>query len=240
MESFAQVERTIGWKFREAGLLRQAFLHSSYVNEHPDQGPLSNERLEFLGDAVLQLLVSEALYHRYAHLPEGELTRARAAVVSTPTLSRRGRELGLGRHLLLGRGEESTGGRDRPSLLENAFEALVGAVYLDGGLEAARGVVERLLGDEIERAVRGETVRDWKTSLQELVQREGRIPEYSVVATSGPDHARTFEVTVQVNGRELGRGTGRSKKEAEQEAARMALRAYGLDVAPVPVHQNGR
>lgn len=240
MEPFEDLQRRTGIRFGDEALLRQALVHSSYVNEHPHEVLGSNERLEFLGDAVLQLVVSELLYRRHADLPEGELTRARAAVVSTPTLSRKGRELGLGRFLLLGRGEESTGGRDRPSLLENAFEALVGAVYLDGGLDRARALVERLLGDEIDRAVRGESVRDWKTALQEAVQRDGRAPEYSVVAASGPDHARTFEVVVLVEGRELGRGRGRSKKEAEQEAARVALQAYCGDVAPMPVHQNGR
>ncbi len=207
----------------KAHLYLRAMVHSSYANERGEEGLASNERLEFLGDAVLQLVVSEYLYTRYGNLPEGELTRIRAAVVSTPTLARKGAELGLGRLLLLGRGEEVTGGRERASLLENAFEALVGAVFLDGGLDEARRFVLRVLEREIALAARGEYRRDWKTELQELVQREGMTPEYRVVAESGPDHAKSFEVVVLVGEREAGRGKGKSKKEAEQEAARTAL-----------------
>lgn len=206
-------------------LYLRALVHSSYANERGEQGWESNERLEFLGDAVLQLVVSEYLYTRYGSLPEGELTRIRAAVVSTPTLARKGAELGLGRLLLLGKGEEATGGRERASLLENAFEALVGAVFLDGGLEEARRFVLRALEEDIALAARGEYRRDWKTELQELTQREGMAPEYRVVAEGGPDHAKWFEVVVLVGDREAGRGRGRSKKEAEQEAARTALAA---------------
>lgn len=207
----------------DEAVYRQALIHSSYVNEHPGAGLASNERLEFLGDAVLQLVVSEHLYKEYATLAEGELTRVRASVVSSRCLARKAAELGLGQLLLLGRGEESTGGRQRPSILEDALEALVGAAYLDGGLAQARRLVLNLLGDDIHEAVAGER-KDWKTELQEFTQqRQGGLPEYVTLAESGPEHAKVFEVAVVMAGRELGRGQGRTKKEAEQEAARNAF-----------------
>lgn len=215
----------MGIEIDDQALYRQALVHVSYSNEHPEGGLASNERLEFLGDAVLQLVVSEYLYNEYPSLSEGELTRARAAVVCTETLSRKGRELGLGGLLLLGRGEESSGGRDRPSLLENAFEALVGAAFLDGGLERARRLVVGALAGDIAAAAGGGARRDCKTELQEWTQRirPGLVPDYRLVGESGPDHAKVFEVVVEAAGRELGRGVGRSKKSAEQEAARRAL-----------------
>lgn len=206
-------------------LYEEATTHSSYVHEHSGKNLVSNERLEFLGDAVIQLVVTEFLYREYPSIPEGDLTRARAAVVSAPTLSRKAQDLGVGDVLLLGRGEEATGGRSRASNLENALEAMAAAVYLDLGLEAARAFIMGVLEEEVRRAVRGSYTHDWKTLLQERLQRQGCFPEYRVTDESGPDHAKTFEVVVMVGGTEIGRGRGRSKKEAEQSAARMALAA---------------
>lgn len=208
-------------------LYQQALVHTSYVNEHPEEALESNERMEFLGDAVLQLVVGEYLYNAYGSLPEGELTRVRSAVVSTPALAAKGAELGLGKLLLLGKGEEQSGGRSRPSLLENAMEAVVGAVFLDGGMGKARSFVLKSLSQEMAEAARGEARRDWKTSLQEASQQKGLMPTYHVVGESGPDHDKTFDVAVLLGGKEAGRGRGRSKKEAEQAAARAALAGKG-------------
>lgn len=211
---------------RNPALYRQALTHSSYLRERPEAGP-GSERLEFLGDAVLQLVVSEYLYKRFRALTEGELSRARAAVVSSSALARVGARLGLGDLLLLGRGEEAAGGRERPSLLEDAVEALIGAVYLDGGYRQARRVVLQLLRDELAAAAAEGWRKDWKSALQEMAQRRGQLPTYVLVGTAGPDHAREFEVAVLVGGREVGRGRGRSKKEAEMEAAREAFARLG-------------
>ncbi len=208
---------------RDGSLYEEALRHSSFVNENAERDLASSERLEFLGDAVLQLIITEYLYKNYPDMPEGDLTRARAAVVSTPTLSRRGAELGLGEALVLGRGEEATGGRKRPSVIENAFEALVAALYLDRGLEEARHFVLQTLKEDIALAVSGSYTSDWKTLLQEHLQRQRILPTYSVIAEEGPDHNKTFEVVVMANGFEIGKGRGQSKKEAEQAAARMAM-----------------
>lgn len=229
------VERVCGAGIADEGIYRQALTHSSFINEYPDRGLTSNERLEFLGDAVLQLITSEFLYREFPDLAEGELTRLRAALVSTPTLAERGKALGFGDHLLLGRGEELSGGRGRPSILENAFEAFVGAVYIDRGLAAARDFILRSLEAEIGLLAREGARRDWKTELQEALQRQGLLPEYRLLAASGPDHAKVFEAAVAVRGRELGRGRGRSIKEAEQEAAREALTQTEL----TPVQREG-
>lgn len=220
--------RALGTPLGDAALFRQALTHSSYVNEHPGAGIASNERLEFLGDAVLQLIVSEHLYRHFESLDEGDLSKVRAAVVSSGTLSRLGGRLGLGRWLTLGRGEEASGGRERPSLLENAFEAVVGALYLDRGYPRTRRAVLRLLGPELDAAAAGGRRKDWKTELQELAQQQAGLPEYVLVGADGPDHAKVFEAAVLIAGREAGRGRGRTKKAAEQEAARQAyLRLKG-------------
>ncbi len=196
--------------------LRRAFLHSSYVHEHPEAGE-ANERLEFLGDAVLNLAISEHLY-KHTALPEGELTRIRALVVSAPTLARRARELGLPRHLLLGRGEEESGGRERESILSDAFEALVGAIFLHAGYEAAARFAVRALQGAIERALRSEERRDYKTLLQEEAQKRGRRPRYTLLEARGRDHEREFVVQVELDGR-TAVGHGRRVKDAEQAAA---------------------
>jgi len=207
----------------DRSLMRQAFTHASYANEHPEASEGDNERLEFLGDAVLALCVSEHLVRRYPGWPEGELTRVRAAVVCEPTLACRALSLGLGNRLRLGKGEASGGGKDKPSILSGAFEALVGAVYLEAGLERASRFVLEQLAPDIEAAVRGELHPDYKTRLQQLAQQAGRSLEYRVVAESGPDHQPRFTVQVRLDGEEAGEGKGRSKKEAEQAAACAAL-----------------
>jgi ribonuclease-3 len=224
------VER-LGHRFADGELLRTALTHRSYANEHregplvPGQGPvLHNDRLEFLGDAVLGLSVGHLLMTLHPDVSEGELSRLRARIVSESGLAGVANGLGLGQCLLLGRGEEQGGGRQKASLLADALEALLGAIYLDAGFEAARAAVERLFLDAITRA--GAEKADHKTDLQERCQRQlGRPPIYHVVSTSGPDHAKVFQVSVSVEGRELGTGEGRSKKLAEQEAARQALEA---------------
>ncbi len=218
-----ELEARLGIVFGNKKLLRAAFVHSSYVHEHPEEELESNERLEFLGDAVLSLVVTELLYNRGRGLSEGQLTRARASLVSTPALAARARALGLGAYLCLGRGEEVAGGRDKPSLLEDAMEALIGAAYLDGGLRKARKLVKNLLGDLIEEALQGGWRRDWKSEVQEWAQKQGLEPRYESRRAGGPDHAPFFETALYLGGVLWGKGRGKSKKEAEQEAAKEAL-----------------
>lgn len=210
----------LGHSFAEPGLLTTALRHRSWCVEHP--GHESNERLEFLGDAVLGMVVAAELYLRHPELPEGRLTDARKAVVSSVALAPVAEALGLGDELALGRGEEQTGGRHKPSLLENAFEAIVGAVYLDGGLPAAQAFVLRHLSDAIEGSAHHPGV-DHKSRLQELVARLGGTPPRYEVRAEGPDHAKKFFATVVVDAAVRGEGQGRSKKQAEQEAASEAL-----------------
>lgn len=198
-------------------VLREAFLHSSYVNENPTEGE-SNERLEFLGDAVISLAVSEHLYRMYP-LPEGELTRIKSLVVSGPTLAARAKALGLQRVLLLGCGEEESGGRARASLRSDAFEALVGVIFLHRGYETAAQFVLQQLGAEIERALQGKSLRDYKTLLQEEAQRRGLRPVYTLIETRGKDHEKEFTVRVELDD-QTAVGRGSRVKEAEQNAAR--------------------
>lgn len=205
------------------GLIWQALTHSSYANE---ESVPHNERLEFLGDAVLELLTSQYLYERYPSFSEGELTRMRANLVCEPTLAEIALELGLGELLLLGKSQLSTGGQQRPSLLADAVEALLGAVYVWAGLPTAAVVYERLFRHQMLALQRGELWQDYKTRLQELVQKQqpGEALLYRVVSEAGPDHDKTFFVALTCAGRVIGRGKGRSKKEAEQMAAKEALR----------------
>lgn len=205
-------------------LLLTAVTHASYAHE-AGEAAAHNERLEFLGDAVLGVVVADLLYRRYPQAPEGDLSRMRAALVCAPTLARVARRLGLGEFLRLGHGEEGSGGRDRTSVLAGAMEAVIGAVYLQHGLDAARRLVERAFTAEFELAARGELVEDFKTALQEWSQRWlSTEPAYRVVAQEGPDHAPVYTVEVLLSGRVAGSGRGRSKKEAEQAAAEEALR----------------
>ena len=219
------LEEKLGYRFKNRALLENAMQHSSYANEHRGAGMGSNERLEFLGDAVLGMVTAEYLYRRHPDLPEGDLTRIRAALVCEESLHEVALRLGLGKHLKLGRGEEQGGGRERPSILADATESVFAAVYLDGGMEAAAELIHRvLLNKEREEAVE-ERRRDYKTELQELVQRKsGSTLGYRMVSASGPDHAKVFEAAVLLNGEDFSRGKGHSKKEAEQAAARTALK----------------
>jgi ribonuclease-3 len=210
----------IGHDFADPSLLATALRHRSWCVEHPGHEP--NERLEFLGDAVLGLVVAAELYTRHPELLEGRLTDARKAVVSTSGLAPVALELGLGDQLVLGRGEEQSGGRSKPSLLENAFEAVVGAVFLDGGLDAAHRFVVTHLGAALDRAI-DEPGDDYKSRLQEAVARLGHAsPRYEVQA-EGPDHAKRFHAVVRIDGVDRGQGDGRTKKQAEQDAARAAM-----------------
>jgi ribonuclease-3 len=220
------VEARSGVRFRWPRSAVAALTHRSYVNEHPGEGLEDNERLEFLGDAVIDLAVSHRLMERIPGASEGELSKMRAAVVDEPGLAALARAVGLGPLLRLGRGEELTGGRDKPSLLADAMEAVVAAVYLEGGLPAVLVLVDRYLGEAFDRASAGTLDRDYKTQLQELAQSHYRLaPRYQVVAELGPDHAKQFEVEVELRGAVIGRAVGRSKKDAEQAAARLAIEA---------------
>jgi ribonuclease-3 len=219
------IERALGHRFRDDITLRIALTHRSFANEYPERGKGDNERLEFLGDAVLAMVASTLLWERFPSAPEGELTRLRAALVCEASLAELARGLGLGAALRLGKGEERSGGRNKARLLCCAFEAVVAAVYLDAGIGAAEDVLRRLLEPRLLAPRLGE--RDPKTRVQELVQaRGGGAPRYVIVEQEGPEHARVFHAVCSgSDGSELGRGAGRSKVEAEQQAARAALGA---------------
>lgn len=219
----AALQYRIAVEFRDQALLCAALTHPSYANEHPEEGGETNERLEFLGDAALGLVVAESLYERYPDESEGRLTEWRAQLVMGPTLARVAEGLGLGAALRLGRGEEATGGRDRDSNLERCYEALVGAVMLDQGLERARDFVQRTLKDEFDRLDADQASMNPKGALQQLTQGESGRPEYVTVAEEGPEHAREFAVEVRIDGRTVGRGRGASKQLAEKAAAYEAL-----------------
>ena len=222
------LEDIIGVKFKDPSLLQQAFIHSSYLNENPDFPLPSNERLEFLGDAVLGLVVAEELYERYPQLTEGELTRLRAGLVRRETLAQAAGEQQLGQYLRMGKGEISTGGREKQRNLSGLFEAVIGAIYLDQGLSVARGFILNALTPELETLDISELALDCKSLLQEVTQsRYQAAPLYHVSAESGPQHDREFTVDVEVKGRVLGQGKGKSKQAAEKEAAKAALKAIG-------------
>ena len=226
------LEETIGYRFQNRELLREALIHSSYANELKAKKvhAVCNERLEFLGDTVLSLVVSEFLFGEYPELPEGILTRKRAALVQSQALASYARQVKLGDYLYLGHGEEKNAGRERQSTLENAFEALLAAIYLDAGkrgLEAVRRFLLPIIQKELAREAE-EVYVDSKTELQQLIQQaEGDFLEYEVVRESGPDHNKEFEMVAKLNSNIIGRGVGRSKREAEQNAAKEALRLFG-------------
>ena len=219
-----ELEKKLGYSFKNPALLAEALRHSSYANEHRSSELFSNERLEFLGDSVLGFVTAEFLFRGHPKLPEGDLTRLRAALVCEESLHEAAQELELGKYLQLGNGEEAGGGRFRPSILADATEAVFAAVYLDGGIDEARLLIHRVLLDKEREEVVEEKRRDFKTALQELVQRKAnQTLSYRMVGESGPDHAKTFEAEVLLNGESVGRGSGHSKKEAEQMAAKAAL-----------------
>jgi ribonuclease-3 len=226
-DGLSELEAVLGYAFRDPRRLLQALTHSSRIPERTaDDPPGDNEKLEFLGDAVLELLVSEELVQTFPDWGEGQLSKSRAGLVNAASLSAASVRLGLGNHLLLGRGEEKTGGRMKPALLADAYEAVVAAIYLDGGLDAARGFVLRSLVDGAISAEAGTLGRpDHKSALQELLQSRGVAPgTYHIVEEMGPDHEKTFRVEVRISGEITASGTGRTKKEAEQAAAVAALR----------------
>ena len=215
------LEEKLGYIFRDSSLLENALTHSSCANE--SRGKLhSNERLEFLGDSILGMVVAEHLYRNHPDLPEGELTRTRAALVCEESLVEVAKELGLGDYLKLGKGEEAGGGRNRPSIRADAVEAVLAAVYLDGGIGSARKIIQKYILTREVSSLSG--IRDYKTALQELVQREsGQVLKYRLTGESGPDHDKRFFVEVDLNGTPVGNGGGHSKKEAEQMAAKAAI-----------------
>jgi len=219
----SELEKRIGYRFHQSSLLETALTHSSFANESGGSA-VCNERLEFLGDSVLGMTVAEELYRRFPRMPEGRMTRLRAELVCEQSLFKVAQSLGLGAYVRLGRGMEHNGGRNRPSILADAVEALIAAVYLDAGHEeASRFIHERLLNELGEEEPL--YFNDCKTALQELVQEQkNQILSYELLDESGPDHNKVFHVRVLLNGREIGEGRGRSKKEAEQAAAGMALR----------------
>lgn len=224
MTDFPELERTLGLEFSDKSLLQRALVHRSYLNEHPDFPLEDNERLEFLGDAVLDFVTGEYLYHRLPELPEGPLTSLRSTLVRRDTLARYARRFNLGRYILMGFGEEASGARERPAILCAAFEAVVGAVYLDQGLEAVRLLIEPLVGPEVTQTLNQHSDKDDKSRLQELAQAHlHHTPRYSTVAERGPDHAKRFTVRATIGGKPYGQGTGRNKQEAAQRAAQAAL-----------------
>lgn len=224
MLEIAQLEEKIGYRFQNQSLVEVALTHSSFANEVKRHIPY-NERLEFLGDAVLSIIVSDYLFHKF-HLPEGELTKLRASLVCEKTLALFAGQISLGEYLRLGRGEEITGGRKRPSICSDAFEALIAAIYLDGGIEPARTFVLPFVTDMLKEHTT--PFKDYKTLLQEIIQQnpEERL-HYALVEESGPDHDKRFMVEVHLNSNVIGVGEGRSKKTAEQQAARKALELMG-------------
>lgn len=214
----SELEEVIGYHFNQKQLLKHAMTHSSYANEKRWEKTRNNERLEFLGDAVLELVTSDFLYQKHLKMPEGELTKKRAGLVCEPSLAYCAEEICLGEYLLLGKGEEATGGRFRPSVTSDAMEALIGAIYLDGGFANAKEFVHRFVLNDLEHK---QLFYDSKTILQEIVQAQepGQILEYGILKEEGPDHHKSFEVQALLNGQEIGRGSGRTKKAAEQVAA---------------------
>ena len=227
-KNLEELQRKIRYYFNDKELLIEALSHSSYANEKR-KGRNSNERLEFLGDSVLSIVVSQYLFEHFTHLPEGELTKIRASLVCEKSLYEFAKQIDLGEHILLGKGEENTGGRERVSILADAFEAVIAAVFLDGGLEAARRHILKFIPKDIDDR-KPVSFSDHKTILQEIIQKnpEEKV-EYKLVGQSGPDHNKAFKVQVRLNSNVIGTGIGRSKKEAEQMAAKEALELMGYE-----------
>ena len=220
--TIGELEKKIGYQFRDKSLLKQALTHSSFANEQRINKLKDYERLEFLGDAVLELISSDYLYARFTQIPEGELTKKRASLVCEPSLAYCAREFGLPQFLLLGKGEDMTGGRNRDSIVSDATEALLGAIYLDGGFANAKEFVLNFILNDIEHK---QLFYDSKTILQEIVQEKGtHLVEYRLIKEEGPDHSKSFTVEALINGESMGTGTGHTKKAAEQAAALEAIR----------------
>ncbi len=223
---FSEFEKKIGYTFKNKDLLYEALSHSSYANEYR-HGRSSNERLEFLGDSVLSIVVSVHLFTHFKHLPEGELTKIRASLVCENALFEFSKKIDLGKYILLGKGEENSGGRERPSIVSDAFEAVIAAVYLDGGMEPAKKHILHFLARDV--STHHILFKDYKTTLQEVIQQnKDETLNYVIVGEKGPDHNKVFEAEVHLNSNVVGRGVGRSKKQAEQEAAKEALSLMGI------------
>ena len=223
-QNLLELQEKIEIEFDDLELLTRALTHKSYANERREQSLKDNERLEFLGDAVLDLIVNQYLFVQYPNYPEGELAQIRSVVVSALTLAEKSREIDLGKYLLLGKGEEATGGRERNSILADAFEALIGSIYLDQGLEVAQDFILELLIPNINMVEQGNHIQDYKTLLQELLQKNSdHRPQYEVIKEEGPDHNKLFTVQVKFKGEVLGVGTGSSKKRAQQSSAKEAI-----------------
>lgn len=224
-DEFDSLQQVIDYRFRDRGLLEHAMTHTSRANEDVSGGVADNESLEFLGDAVLGFVIADLLYREFPEFNEGQKSKIKATLVSTTTLARQAERLMLGEHLLLGRGEEKTGGRRKQALLADGYEALLAAIYLDGGVEQARAFIVREFTPLVEEVrEHGLVAHDYKSALQEYLQsRDESLPEYRIAGTVGPDHRKLFQVEVVVRGEALASATGASKKEAEQEAARLAL-----------------
>ncbi|MCF6466408.1 ribonuclease III [Clostridium sp. Cult2] len=229
MKILNKLQSEIGYQFKDIKLLNTALTHSSYANENKDKNSESNERLEFLGDSVISLVVSDYLYKRFTEFPEGELTKRRATVVCESSLAFAARKISLGDYLLLGKGEEATGGRNRDSILADAFEALTGGIYVDGGLKKTEEYLLELFEQEVIYALsKGNLFIDYKTELQEVLQKRAKSKiEYKVEKEVGPDHNKKFYMNVIVENKVIGSGLGRNKKEAEQMAAKQALLKIG-------------
>ncbi len=233
MADLATLQQVLGISFNDLSLLEQALVHSSYINENPDFAPNSNERLEFLGDAVLDLVVAEKLYRDSPQFTEGEMTKLRAALVRQDTLAHMARAIGLGDYLYLGRGEEASGGRHKPTNLAGTLEAVIAAIFLDQGLDTTTDFILRLFNAEMQKVISYGSGVDYKSQLQELIQiKQAQTPVYHLVEAAGPDHDRRFTVEVRVGDTVLGRGSGKSKKRAETEAARSALEQLPTNFTP--------
>ena len=217
-------EANIGYTFKNKEILAEALTHSSYANEHKNNKFKDNERLEFLGDAILDLVVSDFLYRKHEDLPEGDLSKLRASIVCEAFLIMAAKEINLGEFMLLGKGEEMTGGRERTSVLADAFEAVIGAIYLDSGLDDAKDFINQFIISFMESLSSNKKIEDYKTNLQEKIQKISKKPlSYAVLREEGPDHDKYFVVEVKHDGQVLGQGSGKTKKEAEQKAAYEAL-----------------
>ena len=229
MFSYTKIEKIIGVKFKNKALLKRAFTHRSYLNEHSKLNLSSNERLEFLGDAILELWVSDQIFNRFPHHPEGYLTNFRSKVVCTESLAKIAQKLNLGNFLLLSRGEEKEGGRQNRSLSANTLEALIGAIYEDQGLKAVQGFLKKNIFPQIQKIAKEPILKDYKSLLQEIIQEKGKIaPNYQLIKSSGPDHNKTFIFAVLANNQKIGEGKGKTKQTAQQNAARRALESLDI------------
>ncbi len=224
MSDLSNLQNKIGVTFKDISLLEQALIHSSYQNENPQLAYTSNERLEFLGDAVLGLIIADILYRDHPDFSEGQMTKLRASLVRRETLAGIAKDINLGDYLYLGKGEELSGGRNKQANLASVMEALIAAVFLDSGINGAQKFILRVFKTALKKTVDTNTVKDFKSELQELVQSiKQQTPTYHVIRTTGPDHGKVFTVEVRLNKTVLGQGSGKSKKAAEAEAARVAL-----------------